>query len=90
MKRSTTYAALRERERQRLRDLGLEGCETSSVCYEVISKMRMRSLDQTKMLLSRIANSSNLFPDEIRRGIMKNDLDVFARAVSMLLFEQED
>ncbi|MDG6996464.1 MAG: hypothetical protein JRN52_11125 [Nitrososphaerota archaeon] len=88
MKRSSLYASLDEKERQRLKDLGLEECKSASACYDIISKMRMRHLDQTKMMLTRIAQSSDLFSEEIQRGIVQNNLEVFAKAVSMLLFEE--
>lgn len=82
------YESLDAKEIQRLNELGLSGCKSASECYEIISQMRMRLLDQTKMMLTRIASSSDLFPEEIKHGIKRNDLDAFARAVGLLLFQE--
>ncbi|MCL4540489.1 MAG: hypothetical protein M1378_12975 [Bacteroidetes bacterium] len=88
MKRPEMYESLDEKELERLKELGLSGCKSASECYEIISQMRMRQLDQTKLMLSRIASSSDLFSEEMKLGIVRNDLGAFARAVGVLLFRE--
>jgi hypothetical protein len=74
-------------DRDMLEQLGLLKCKSSSECYEIISKLTMRSLDRLKVMLTKYRENSGLFTPELRIGIKKNDLQAFAQVIYTLTCE---
>lgn len=76
---------LKERDKQLLKELNLIDCKSTEDCHRVISKMTMRPLDKTKMMLKRLDKNGDVFAHDLKERIAKNDLHAFSEAVHSLL-----
>lgn len=75
-----------ERDIELLKEYGFKPRQMSSARLNrrKIAKMNMRQLDRTKMLLLRNSKLCKGYPEEIQRGITRNDVDAFSKALALL------
>lgn len=71
---------LTEKELDLLKELELDRCKTFEACEKIIDSFRLRQLDKLKTLLARLAREDR-FSEDTKKGIWKNDLHAFSRAV---------
>ena len=84
-------ALLSKKELELLEELGFRRRQSSErKRYLLSNKLRMRQLDQLKMMFSRMRFMENgLFPPRVKKGILQNDLDAYSEAVGILFGHAE-
>lgn len=77
---------MQELDVQLLKEYGFNRRTISStqLSRRKIDGMNMRQLDRMKMLLLRNSHLCGEYPESIYKGILRNDLDTFSKALSLL------
>jgi len=59
--------------------------------YLLDNKLRMRQLDQLKMMFFRMGfMEGELFPHDVKMGILKNDMSAYSEAIHTLFVRSEE
>ncbi len=84
-------APLSKKDLQFLEELGFRRTQSPErKRYILDNKLRMRQLDQLKMMFFRMGFMENeLFPPNVKNGILRNDLNAYSEAIHTLFMRLE-